>query len=969
MNELVPIKENIIKALQVLYNANSSGHERDNAQRWLVEVQRKKEGWEFSWDLLSDDNNDYVQYYGANVLLIRIQAGFPNEIPEDKIDYLQMQLLQRLFYFSLNLNKKMVYTKICVAFTHFLLKSVATGLLKNPIKKTINLFENPPTSISSNLNDEQRCLTLLQVLKVLAEEHQSSKSNNNIKSIIMHSLRNEFSLVNQFLINIRSQSSNVSIKETVINCLKAWIAVGIQVNECQEILLDIAHNLLQDPTVFDSSIECLVTAFSSASSLSLPNTMKPFIPIVLKLHPTLIESIENEDGDTINSLTKLICSLAENQSKIVLNTITDPEYGMGLISLVMECTKCKLQYPTTEWSSPITYTFWYTFQDDVENLPNEDLQKIQHIVYPIFFQLAQELLKKIYYPDTEVYKCFNSDEIEQFRIFRIDISDTLMYMFNFLGNQLLIYIFNCFDTAMKNLANQANKNKSWQEIEACLYGIHSLLETTHDCALDLPVMHNFATMIPQIPIVSDHLAETLLYTIGTMVDWLSQNPQYLQSLVAIVIPYLSKKELTIQCVLTLKRMTSECGFYMVSYAEEIIGHLENLTTKNALMPLEESSIMQCAGYLLSELPLKECLDKLQSLLYNKISLLKSIAQQDASAQNRNTLLKIIVMLTNLFQTLHLKSSDNNDEPTFNPINDDDVQPAIMLLQQLSPVCKEVLSKWFLDEEVISCMCALFDRTIRNLLLKATPILEDVCQMMLTVYESNPHPSVLDISQRLLTIFAKDKPTIIGLYSQRLTKLTLVLFHKNYHLQNPEVAQYFFRFLSLEVRKEPALLKFCNKHNPEYSSMSDIFHCCMLTLNLLDGESVKVAANFFVDFFKLCSKDEEIKDVLYNTGRQLVEASLLAIGGAASRACTQYFADILFVIAQNSKAYYTKWIQEMEFKECVPCTNIEQSVKTRFMHLLKNDLNHKRRFKENVENLSLACRGILNTEYGMATKRM
>jgi len=967
MDEQVPIKDNIIKALQVLYNSDSNAHERDNAQRWLVEVQRKKEGWQFSWDLLSDDNDDYVQYYGANVLLIRIQAGFPNEIPEDKIDCLQKQLLQRLFYFSLNLNKKVVYTKICVAFTHFLLKSIATGILKNPVKMTINLFENPPSNICSNLNDEQRCLALLQVLKVLAEEHQSSKSNNNVKSIIMHSLRNEFSLVYQFLVNIRKQSSNMSIKETVINCLKAWIAVGIQVNECQEILLDIANNLLQDHVLFDSSVECLVTAFSSASSLSLPNTMKPFIPIILKLHPTLLESIENEDGHTINCLTKLICSLAENQSKTVLDTINDPEYGMGLISLVMECTKCKLQYPTTEWSSPITYTFWYTFQDDVENLSTEDLQKIQHIVYPIFFQLAQELLTKVYYPDMDVYKTYNSDEIEQFRIFRIDISDTLMYMYNFLGNQLLIYIFSCFDSAIKKLVNNTSNDKCWQEIEACLYGIHSLLETTHDCALDLPVMHNFAVMIPQIPVDSDHLAETLLYTIGTMVDWLSQNPQYLQSLVAIVIPYLSKKELTIQCVLTLKRMTSECGFYMVSYAEEIIGHLERLTANNALMPLEESSIMQCAGYLLSELPLKECLNKLQSLLYNKINTLKKIAHEDASPQNRNTLLKIVVMLTNLFQTLHLKSSDSNDELISNQITNENLQPSIMLLQQLSPVCKEILSKWLLDEEVVSCMCALFDRTIRNLLIKATPILEDVCQMMITVFEANPHSSILDFSQRLLTIFAKDKPEIIGLYCQSITKLTLVLFQKNLHLQNPELAQFFFRFLSVVVRKEPTMLKFCNKLSPEYASMSDIFHCCMLTLNLLDGESVKVAANFFVDFFKL--KDDEVNAVLLNSGHQLIEASLLSIGGAASRACMQYFADILFVIAQNAKAYYIKWMQELESKECIPCINIEQTVKTRFMHMLKNDTNHKRRFRENVENFSLACRGILNTEYGTATKRL
>lgn len=946
---------NIKEAVNQLYTNNHLPELRDTAQRWLTKTQRSDKAWQFAWELMKVDEDPKVQYYGASALLSRIKCGFPDEVPDQDIGVLRDHLLQLLLRFSADAKNKLVFTRICVAFSHFIFKSLLANIWQNPVPELIDMFKSSQGEYSSLLSDEQRCMALLNLLTILPEEHHTNKIDSCQRSTIMHILRNQFDHVHQFLLLINQQQGAQEIKVKMIECLRGWLAIGISIQDCHETLLSIA-SYMRETELFEVSVECLICAFSSPTAYSYPNTIKTFVPVVLGLRPMLNEAISNEEGETIHLLTRLVCSLAENQTKLVLSSLNDPQLGNGLIGMVMDCTKIPLQYPIQEYSSPITYTFWYALQDDMFTVPQEELAELQKVLYPIFFGLAHEILNKARYPPTNVYKGFSADEIEQFRIFRIDISDTLMYIFNFLGVELITYAFSRFSHAMSVREAQqdgCSTDKSWQEMEACLYGIHSLLETISEYTIDLPMLPAFANMLAKVKIDSDYLAETLLYTIGTMVEWLNIHTEQIKPLMAIVLPYLLHNELTLQCVLTLKRLTSECGCYMLEYADEIMAQLTVVLSRGMLRPIEEGSVMQCAGYILSEMGAEMCMKNLESLLTSKIDQLRRLAGETPSVPNKNAIVSILELLSNLFQTLHVREGHGD-------------QPAVLILKQLSDVFKQLLNNWVSDPDVVKSLTCMYDRSIRNLLSKCQIILVDVCEMMSTVYEAQPHPTILDLAQRITTIFTGSDLMTVGRFTQRLIRATIQLFENSYFLENPDVAQYFFRFLSMVVRKEPVLLKFDCSDNEPHAPLAHVFHCALLTLNLLDSESVKASSLFFADFLHFCSQDAEAKEVVSVKGRSLLEASLRAVGGVGPRTCNQNFADILYSIAQCCSCDYARWMGELTAQPDIPCANIDPQSKKRFVHLLLTDLKHKRRFRDNVENLSLASRGILDTEYGRAT---
>jgi len=946
--------ENITQALHQLYSVSST-ESRDVAQRWLSTTQRSKQAWHFSWELLKAEKPTEVQYYGASALLSRIQQGFPDEVSEDDLPLLRNHLLELLLRFSADSSRKVVLTRICVAFSHFLFKSFLNNMWPNAIQELINLFKVSADSQNNSFTDEQCFSALINLLTIIPEEHQTNKLDPHSLSITLNMLKSEFVHVIQCLQIVKQQESSVDIKIKTIKCLKSWISIGVPILDCKDMLI-IVSSYLNQAELFEACVECLICAFSSPTSYSFPNTIKEFVPVVLSLRPMLDEAIKTEDGASVQLLTRLVCSLAENQTKLILTTLDDPSFGLSLIWMVMDCTRVPLQYPICEFSSPITYTFWYTIQDDMLLQDQEELAVTQKKLYPIFCTLAHEILIKASYPTTESYSQFTADEKEQFRIFRIDISDTLMYMFSFLGVGLLEYTFTRFKIALNQRNENRNVDKPWQEVEAYLFGMYSLLEVVSEYNVELPMLPEFASILPSIVVESDYEAETLLYTIGTMVEWLSVKPQYLQPLVALLLPYLLHDNLRIQAILTLKRLTSECGCHMLSYGSDIMQQIRNVLNRGVLNSVEEGSLMQCAGYVLSEMQMSDCVKTLEELLMAKLHRLKDLASEEPSVASKTSIVNILYLLSNLFQTLHLR--ENSEQVT---------QPAVVILQQLTDIFKDILNRWAGDSDVVFSLCTLYDKSIRNLLTKSQEIITDLCEMLTKIFQVQPHPQILDLAQRIITIFTDNKPSVIGSFIQCLSRSTLQLFKNNYYLQNPDVPQYFYRLMSMVVRKQPQLLKYSDEQNA-YVPMSELFHCGLLTLDLLDSESVKSASSFFSDFLLLGTRDKEIENSVSLLGCRLVEASLRAIGGVGPRSTNQNFADILFSIASTCRSDYLKWMEQFQARHDIPCMSIDPQVKKILFQSLCKELRHKRRFRDLVDRLSLTCRGMVGSEYARATTR-
>ncbi|KAI7789546.1 hypothetical protein IRJ41_009688 [Triplophysa rosa] len=235
-------------------------------------------------------------------------------------------------------------------------------------------------------------------------------------------------------------------------------------------------------------------------------------------HPSLLFVRNREKSKLYLAEAKLTKQTPLNHLKslkrALLEQVEHWQSFLALVNMIMFCTGIPGHYPVNETTSSLTLTFWYTLQDDIMSFEAERQQVYLQVYRPVYFQLVDVLLHKAQFPSDEEYASWSSDEKEQFRIYRVDISDTLMYVYEMLGAELLS---NLYDKLGRLLTN-TEQTSSWQHTEALLYGFQSIAETIDVNYSD--VIPGLIGLIPRININNVQLADTVMFTIGGYVNTL-----------------------------------------------------------------------------------------------------------------------------------------------------------------------------------------------------------------------------------------------------------------------------------------------------------------------------------------------------------------------------------------------------------------------------------------------------------------
>nr|CAB3256569.1 importin-13-like [Phallusia mammillata] len=943
--------ENVEKALYQLY-FDPSVSTKDVAQQWLTKAQRANEAWKFAWTLLQPGKATEVQYFGASSLVSKISASW-NDVVESDVHILRDHLYEQLLYFCQMPEKRIVLTRLCVAFSSFVINCVIRNMWTTALSDIIEKLQTTASINSGNHN----YLALLEILTVLPEEYQTSHLDKYKRGIVMNMLRDGMSQITRLL---KSLFQVAGLKLKVINCLSSWISLGTPMTECEDLLLNILECVKQ-PEFFEKSIECMLNAFCSPILSEYPETVKKFVPIILSMQPMLEKAIEEQDCENILGLTKLICSLAENQTKIIVNTCTDPQCGLGLINLVMICTNVPLQYPTDEVSSPISFTFWYSLQDELQALSAEENMQVRQHVLPFFYQLLNVLLRKASYPTDNSHNGWSADEKEQHRIYRIDISDTLMYVLEMLGIQVLLFIFEQFKTCLQDPSTMETR---WHGIETCLFGIHSIVETLTETDTEIPCLSSLAQVLPQIPISSIQLADTVLYTVGTLTEWLSRHPEHLRMLLQLVVPCISNNDLSLSAVLTMRRITRECAEHMGPYAGNLMEQISNVFMQGTLRTNEESWLMQSAGYILSIMPEEEYVQHVERLLMLHIHQLDALSKEDPSPPNKNSILRILDLLTNLFSTLDRRKRDEDGEIIQTEVNKN--QHVIVMLEQLMPIFKEILNHWVRDSTVVQTLCSLYNKAIRTLVSAFKPLLHHLCEMLSTLYQAYPYYSVLDLAQQITLVFGSDPQELetVAALLQVIMTTSMKVFENRIYVDHPDIAHGFMYLMSVVCRKQAELFHHVTKNGKP--STLDIFHCGILTLSMPDTESAKAGSNFVIELLGLYQTDSTVAASIEKSGKELTKVTLKAIGGQSPRTCMDNFADILFCLSKIAFESFNRWMTELLAQPDIPNTKVEVAKRNTFHKQLLREVKSKRKYRDTVKDFALICRGLHGTEYANGT---
>ncbi|MEQ2245627.1 Importin-13, partial [Ilyodon furcidens] len=466
------------------------------------------------------------------------------------------------------------------------------------------------------------CLALLELLTVLPEEFQSSRLAQARRAQLREALAGEWAVVCGMLRQLlQSQDSSVQVKEKVLRCLSSWVGLNVSLGETQELVQD-CFTALSDPELFDTAVETIVTAISQPDCQRFINVLLSLMPLVLGLYDQLKTAAQDGNMETTHGICRIAVALGETHSRVLLEQLDHWQEYLALVNMILFCTGIPGHYPVNETTSSLTLTFWYTLQDDILSF-EEDKQAVYLQVYkPVYFQLVDVLLLKSQYPSQEEYASWSSDDKEQFRIYRVDISDTLMYVYEMLGAELLSNLYD----RLGRLLMDPQESAAWQDTEALLFGFQSIAETIDVNYSD--VIPGLIGLIPRINISNVMLADTVMYTIGSLAEWLADHPVMLGGILPMVLRGLVKPELSVSSISTLKRICRECRQDLAPYAQDILTVSQDVLVKE----IHESSqcmwLMQALGFLLSALPAEEVLGRLHSLITPHIQQLDSLALQE-----------------------------------------------------------------------------------------------------------------------------------------------------------------------------------------------------------------------------------------------------------------------------------------------------------------------------------------------------
>uniref|UniRef100_A0A4W4FP29 Importin-13 n=1 Tax=Electrophorus electricus TaxID=8005 RepID=A0A4W4FP29_ELEEL len=943
----IPAKPNVqLGALhQLYYDPNIEN--KNLAQKWLMQAQISAQAWQFCWALLRPDKVPEIQYFGASALHTKI-SRYWGDIPAEQYGTLKTQLFSQIALFASG--SKIVLTRLCVA-----LASLALNMMPEAWPGAVGEMVRAFQEEGGAADGRARCLALLELLTVLPEEFQTSRLPQYRKGQVRGALGREWAAVCPLLQQLlRQPESPAPVKARALKCLSSWVLLDVPLSE-SEGLLEAGFAALADPELFDTAVEAIVNAISQPDSQRYVSTLLKLVPQVLQLQEQLREAVQNGDMETSHGICRIAVSLGENHSRSLLEQVEHWQSFLALVNMIMFCTGIPGHYPVNETTSSLTLTFWYTLQDDIMSFEAEKQTVYLQVYRPVYFQLVDVLLHKAQFPTDEEYASWTSDEKEQFRIYRVDISDTLMYVYEMLGAELLS---NLYDKLGRLLTN-AEQPTSWQHTEALLYGFQSIAETIDVNYSD--VIPGLIGLIPRININNVQLADTVMFTIGALAEWLADHPVMLSSVLPLVLQALGNPDLSVSSVSTLKKICRECKYDLPPYATNIVAVSQEVLIKQIHKTSQCMWLMQALGFLLSALPVEDILRNLHSLITPYIQQLEKLADETPNPSNKLAIIHILGLLSNLFTTLDITKQEEESGDSAPPIKSTPPQtgpnPVVVVLQQVFALIQTVLSKWLNDSQVVEAVCAIFEKSVKTLLHDFAPMVSQLSEMLGQMYSTIPQASALDLTRQMMHIFASETdhfPPIKALF-ELVTSVTLTIFQQGPR-DHPDIVDSFMQLQAQALKRKPDLFL------SENLDVKAVFHCGVLSLKFPEAPTVKSTCLFFTELLPHCADVPPVGQVVQDDGKLLLLAVLEAIGGQSSRSLMDQFAEVLFCMNKHCFGLLTVWLKEALQSPGFPSSRVSNEQKDTFSQQVLRERVNKRRVKDIVKEFTLVCRGLHGTEY-------
>ncbi|KAG5682378.1 hypothetical protein PVAND_011734 [Polypedilum vanderplanki] len=969
--------DNLEQAVNLFYKSQSTDQAQLN--EYLTIQQKSQLAWQWSWEFLDFSRTIEVQFFGATTLHMKIQKNFL-EVPESMRQELKEKLLQKIIEFGSG--TKLVLNRLSMCLSAFIVHMLKEW--PSAINDVIDMFLNRQLP---NITQQTQQWILFDVLSSIPEEACNiiTVQRAQVKQEVYKNSTVVLKTLEQF-INTKCEKhqledEDIIALQNVAKCCQNWFKNGLIVLDgCQEIttqLLKLVSKIYwsileTDGCLSPDESELTETCLKALSSMMAQPDAYKYSNSALTLMRMFLESlspivknewkIDNLNEDIAFCIYSLFIASIECHSRTILagiyaESVEHHEIYARFVNEILLCTDKPGNYPVEESCSTLAMGFWFLLQDEILSYDNPlERQKCLEAIQPVYAHLVKILVRKSQLPDEDNIGKWNSDDLETFRCYRQDIADTLLCCFDVLHVQILKILSEILD---QGIAAIQIDTKNWPILEAAIHGFCAISQQIE--SVEYEEIVKLMRVLNEIPYesINEKLLGTALETMGSYSEWVNDNPKYLMSAIQLLVKGLDSS-MASQATLGLKDLTSDCQpDQMMPLAEPLLEACQRSLLKGHMANSESIRLMYSIGNIMSVVSS----EKIPIYLDNIISPCFTELQMHAEQKNTNDSARIRVMFClNMISTLFSSLNTNkckNEKKRIQPVMSSEhqqPQPILMILQKTMPIFKQICDLYINDVQVIEILCKAIQQALSNLMDDIKPILNDICSLIVSIFQIKCVPAVNDIGGLCILMFYGDE-----LYKESMKQLLLQIVVYNFRVfeQTPlnkfsdisDLVESFYALNTKIVKKIPGA------YTSENMDFIKMMNYALKGVTLPETGAIKKSASFIATFVKESRNHINMTNTVLLKGEDIIKTSLMCIAGAIPRVNVDVFGDIFISLNTKYPSEFIIWMKILETPN-FPTTYINPEEKINFMRSIIREKVNKRLIQDQIKRFAAKCRGVI-----------
>lgn len=943
--------QNLEYAVSVFYNGEQS--ERAKAHSWLTAAQRVPEAWNFVWELLQPSKNTEVQFYAATTLHTKILRCW-TELPPESYEELKHKILQAVFTYSKG--PKIVTNRLCISLAAFILQQ-GTGDLATILR---------PLSSAENIT------LLLEVLTVLPEEYNSMTMGSALRTKNRIALQKACpAVLEDMLRHLQSVYSPDYCKEapseqtmqswvTAATCACSWLTLGGEdaaehpggsltdrMPLCRALLSVVQLLYTWNSPVGDTALdacEACLSAVRAAGGTSAATRHASAALQLLELVAACASPIMQRDNvpnsaneELLSSLITCCVALGECHANVlVLAAENETEASNGarqLIELLLAAQTAPGYYPVHETRSNLVFGFWYTLQDEVLNV-DESEQKIHPVWRTVFSRLLTALVKKSEAP-TDIP--LSRDDLELLRCYRQDIADTVMYCYGILGEECWAAVESAHNAASEGsavreaalhvfcaLADAAPAQRAPTALLSLLEHARHEAHTSHNKRMlntALDCLGSYASWVGSVTekaAVSEGIGEACVRAAGAA---LAKSPP--------------------AAALALRKLAADCGAAAAALAPDIVNAAQSSEGRSD--PWVRRQLVAAAGAALAAAEIDTAAPLLHSLattLENDLRIQGASVCTAASTSSVRGAVGAAECCAALIGALASRA----------PL-------AAALFRTIAPA----LPPYAETPSLVESMFHILKQTVSSLIDDCLSLVSDIAQLIVAGFNTHPCAAGLDVVKLIVIAMGSEWEGTRNLLDSSVTASVRALGPDP--SARSDLTEGLFTLLQAITKKRPQYVDWLEDILP------DLIELACVCVRMWEAGGARSACAW------LGALGVARAHVLQPRAPHLVIVALACIGGVTPRSQIEPLAELLLSLNRASwraGGELAIWLRQALAQPGFPTIHATEPHKQKFINAVIKEKSSKRRLLEHVQEFSLVCRGLVDTEYArqtMASKQL